>query len=90
MPATRLDWAMAARAVAAALAELPGVTYYPNLVPGWLSVTARTISVTAAPVVLVGVAVAVCWMCASGRWVSNHAVRDGPRFRAAHPAQETS
>lgn len=45
------------------LAELPGVTYYPNLVPGWLSATARMISVTAASVALVGIAVAVCWMC---------------------------
>lgn len=86
MPATRLDWVAVARAVTAALAQLPGVTYYPSLVPGWLSASARTISVTAVPIALVGIAIALCWLCASGRWESRQAARDGPRLLAAPPA----
>jgi hypothetical protein len=68
MPATRLDWIVVIRAVPAALAELPGVTYYPDLLPGWLSVTAKTISTRLAPIVLIGAALALLWLCVSGRW----------------------
>jgi len=68
MPATRLDWIVVIRAVTAALAELPGVTYYPYLVPGWLMATAKVISTTLAPLVLAGTVVALLWLCVSGRW----------------------
>jgi hypothetical protein len=68
MPATRLDWIAVARAVIAALAELPGVTYYPDLRPEWLSAVARVISTRLAPVVLIGAALALLWLCVSGRW----------------------
>jgi len=68
MPATRLDWIAVARAVPAALAELPGVTYYPDLHPGWLSATAKVISTRLAPGVLIVVALALLWLCVSRRW----------------------
>jgi hypothetical protein len=68
MPATRLDWIAVARAAAAALAELPGVTYYPYLLPGWLSATAKAISTGLAPIVLAGAALTLLWLCVSGRW----------------------
>jgi hypothetical protein len=68
MPATRLDWIVVVRAVAAALAELPGVTYYPLLLPGWLSATGKAISTSLAPIVLVGAGLALLWLCVSGRW----------------------
>ena len=68
MPATRLDWIIMVRAVAAALAQLPGVTYYPQLTPGLLSGLAGTISVVEAPVSLLAAAIALVWLCASRRW----------------------
>jgi hypothetical protein len=68
MPATRLDWLVGLRAVAAALAELPGVTFYADLRPDWLSVTARLTAKGVAPLVLAGVGLALLWLCATGRW----------------------
>jgi hypothetical protein len=75
MPATRLDWIAVVRAVAAALAEVPGVTYFPYLVPGWLSLTSLGISTGIAPVLLALAAAALLWLCASGRW---NAARGAP------------
>jgi hypothetical protein len=68
MPATRLDWIAVGRAAAAGLAQLPGVTYYPELVPRWLSAAAGTISVLVAPLALIAAGLALIWLCASGRW----------------------
>ncbi len=68
MPVSRLDWVAVGRAIAAALAELPGVIYYRSLVPGWLSATGKAISTDLAPALLVGAGVVLLWLCASGRW----------------------
>jgi hypothetical protein len=91
MPATRLDWIAVVRAVAAALAELPGVTYYTLLLPGWLSVTGRTISVDVAPVVLAGAALALVWLCWTGRWNApdgSPATAEAAPMRRADPAAQ--
>jgi hypothetical protein len=86
MPATRLDWIAVIRAVPAALAELPGVTFYPDLLPGWLSATAKTISTTLAPIVLVGAALALLWLCASERWnAADGTGSQSPTLRALRP-----
>jgi hypothetical protein len=68
MPASRLDWIVGIRALAAALAELPGVIYYAILRPGWISGIARGISTDLAPAVLIAVAIALIWLCVSGKW----------------------
>jgi len=68
MPATRLDWITLVRAAAAATAELPGVTYYTRLRPRELELTANLISRTVAPAVLVVAAIALVWLCVTGRW----------------------
>jgi hypothetical protein len=68
MPATRLDWVVAARALAATAAELPGVTFYTALRPRGLSLLGDGLSRGIAPLVLVAAAVALLWLCVSGRW----------------------
>jgi hypothetical protein len=68
MPATRLDWIVIVRTAAAALAELPGVTYYVDLVPGGLAAAGKAISVSMAPLVLAGAGLALLWLCWSDRW----------------------
>jgi hypothetical protein len=70
MPATRLDWVVVARTTAAALAELPGVTYYALLSPGWLAGAGRAISTVLAPLVLVAAGVALIWLCWSRAWTA--------------------
>jgi len=86
MPATRLDWIVVIRAVPAALAELPGVTYYTALHPGWLSATAKTISTRLAPLVLIGTALALLWLCLSGRWNASDG-RGSPPSALADPGE---
>jgi hypothetical protein len=68
MPTTRLDWIVVVRTAAAALAELPGVTYYACLNPGWLAAVAKAISTSVAPLVLIGAGVALLWLRRSERW----------------------
>jgi hypothetical protein len=68
MPATRLDWIVVVRTAAAALAELPGVTYYALLNPGWLAAAGKTVSTIMAPLVLAGAGVALLWLCWSESW----------------------
>jgi hypothetical protein len=68
MPTTRLDWIVVVRTAAAALAELPGVTYYACLNPGWLAAVAKAISTSMAPLVLIGAGVALLWLRRSERW----------------------
>jgi hypothetical protein len=68
MPATRLDWVIVARAVAATAAELPGVTFYTTLRPHWLSLFNNVLSRGIVPLVLVAAVVALLWLCLSGRW----------------------
>jgi hypothetical protein len=74
MPATRLDWIVVARALAGAMAELPGVRFYTALSPRWLSLAADIISRGAAPAALVVAVAAMLWLCATTRW----APRAGP------------
>jgi len=71
MPATRLDWIAVVRAVAAAVAEVPGVTYYPYLHPAWVSATEGTIALEVSPVVLVGAGLVLIWLLVSGRWATD-------------------
>ncbi len=68
MPATRLDWIVVVRTAAAAIAELPGVTYYALLTPGWLAAAGKAISTSMAPMVLAAAGLALLWLCWSGRW----------------------
>lgn len=79
MPATRLDWVVVARALAATVAELPGVTFYTTLRPHWLSQFNNVLSRGIVPLVLVAAAVALLWLCGTRRWapageLSAHAV----------------
>jgi hypothetical protein len=73
MPATRLDWIAVVRLAAATLAELPGVTYFLYLKPGWLFGTANIIARWIAPIALVVALVATLWLCFTGRWTSGSA-----------------
>jgi hypothetical protein len=77
MPATRLDWVALLRAVAAAAAELPGVTYYTELRPRALEMTASGISHGLAPVALTVAAVALVVLCITRRWTPGPSW-DGP------------
>ena len=75
MPRSRLDWIVVARAVPAALAELPGIIYYVQLTPAWLSTVGKIVSARLAPIVIIGAALALLWLCASRKW--NAADGDG-------------
>lgn len=68
MPATRLDWIALLRAVVATAAEIPGVAYYNKLHPTWLYLAADVISRGLAPLALAVAAIALIWLCISGRW----------------------
>jgi Glycosyltransferase family 87 len=68
MPATRLDWIVAARAVTAALGELPGVGYRNALHPPPLGALVNAVVHGVVPVVLVVVIGALVWLCVTGRW----------------------
>ncbi|HTP17146.1 MAG TPA: hypothetical protein VMK13_15100 [Streptosporangiaceae bacterium] len=68
MRATRLDWIVFVRALAAALAQIPGVTFHTGLRPHWLAVLVDLISRGLAPVALVLAAAALVWLCITGDW----------------------
>ena len=68
MPATRLDWIVVVRALAAAMAEIPGVRFYTGLRPQWVSELADIISRGLAPAALVLAAAALVWLCITGGW----------------------
>src|ERR1017187_9367883 len=68
MPATRLDWIVVVRALAAAMAEIPGVRFYTGLRPQWVSELADIISRGLAPPALVLAAAALVWLCITGGW----------------------
>jgi hypothetical protein len=68
MPATRLDWIAVARAVAASVAELPGVTYFTQLRPHWVSLANNVLARDFVPLALVATAVALIWLCVTRRW----------------------
>jgi hypothetical protein len=82
MSATRLDWIVVVRPAAAALAELPGVTYYALLNPGWIAATGKAISTSLAPLVLAGAGLALLWLCGSERWNA----QDRSRTESVAPA----
>jgi hypothetical protein len=69
MPATRLDWVVVLRALAAALAELPGVAYDFGLHPPWLRSLVDVTVHAVVPVTLVMLVGALVWLCVTGRWV---------------------
>jgi hypothetical protein len=77
LPATRLDWLVLARGLAAALAELPGVTFYTALRPRWLSLLADILARGVVPAALVIVALGLLWLCLTGRWTSRPAAASG-------------
>ncbi len=81
MPATRLDWIALARAVAAGVAELPGVIYYAFLRPHWLSAVNDFLARGLAPPALLATSAALIWLCVTRRWV--------PGGSAAGPAAGT-
>jgi phosphotransferase system glucose/maltose/N-acetylglucosamine-specific IIC component len=68
MPATRLDWIVLFRGTAGAIAELPGITYYLSLHPGWLSRTGETFSLYLVPACLTLAIAAALVLCWTGRW----------------------
>jgi hypothetical protein len=70
LPATRLDWVAVARLVVASLADLPGVAYYLQLQPGWLSEAGKVITTGVAPLVLACAGLVVIWLYLTGRWGS--------------------
>jgi hypothetical protein len=76
MPATRLDWIVAARALTAALGELPGVGYRNALHPP-LGALVNVVIHGVVPAALVVVIGALVWLCVTGRW--------GPGRRAGQP-----
>jgi hypothetical protein len=82
MPTTRLDWIVVVRTTAAALAELPGVTYYADLTPGWLAAAGKAISTSMAPLVLACAGLGLLWLCWSERWNA----QGGGRTESVAPA----
>jgi hypothetical protein len=67
LPATRLDWVVAFRAVVASAAELPGAVYF-GLRPHWLMVLSNVVSRYAAPPALAAAAAVLLWLCVTRRW----------------------
>jgi hypothetical protein len=65
MPATRLDWIVVFRAMAATVAELPDTRVFRGLHLG--SFTVWTVS-DAVPAILAALAAALVWLCVTGRW----------------------
>jgi hypothetical protein len=65
MPATRLDWIVVYRALAATVAELPDAPGFRKLRLG--SFTVWTVS-DAVPAILAVLAIALIWLCVTGRW----------------------
>jgi alpha-1,6-mannosyltransferase len=80
MPATRLDWIVAARGLIAALGELPGVGYHSALRPPALAAAVDVILHDVVPDGLVVVIGALVWLCVTGRW--------GPGRRAGQAGAE--
>jgi hypothetical protein len=68
MPATRLDWIALARAVAASVAELPGVLYYTQLRPHWLALANDDVSRDLVPLALLATTAVLIWLCVTRRW----------------------
>jgi hypothetical protein len=81
LPATRLDWMVVLRALAGAVAELPGVNFGLLLHPRWLQSFTVHESHILVPLTLVAVLGALVWLCITGRWVPS-----GPRV-GADPAE---
>ncbi len=68
MPATRLDWIALARGVVASVAELPGILFYTQLSPHWLSLADDVVARDLAPLALLAIAAALIWLCVTRRW----------------------
>ena len=68
MPATRLDWIVVFRAMAAAVAEIPGVRNRAGLHPHWLGYLVKVTVHDIVPVTLAAVIAALVWLCVTGRW----------------------
>ena len=86
VPATRLDWIVLARAAAGAIGQLPANTIGAKTPPLWLVHTENVIEQSIVPVVLVGLAAVLLWLCLSGRVVS----RSPARLTRAEPTQVAS
>jgi hypothetical protein len=70
MPATRLDWIVVLRALAAAMGDLPGVESRAALHPPWLRSVADVTVHTVVPVTLAMLIGALVWLCVTRRWVT--------------------
>ncbi|MDX6389131.1 MAG: alpha,6-mannosyltransferase [Streptosporangiaceae bacterium] len=68
MPATRLDWIVVARALTAAIGEVPGVGLRPGLHPHWLATLVAVFVRGIVPVTFLAVIAALIWLCITGRW----------------------
>ena len=68
MPATRLDWIVVVRALAAAIGEVPGVGLRTALHPHWLGNLVGVVVSGIVPVTFLAVIAALIWLCVTGRW----------------------
>jgi Glycosyltransferase family 87 len=68
MPATRLDWIVAARAVIGSLGELPGLGYSSALHPAPLRALVNVVVHDVVPAALIVVIGALVWLCVTRRW----------------------
>jgi hypothetical protein len=85
MPATRLDWIVLARAVVASVAELPGVTYFTLLRPGWVAAANDAVARNLVPLALLAIAAALVWLCVTRRWAPGRG-EQGPAPGGGPPA----
>jgi hypothetical protein len=82
MPASRLDWIVAARAAALSVASAP---FFSSLNPAWVTVIER-ISIAGSPTLAVGAVDAVLlWFCCTRNW--NSADSDRNLFLGQAPAE---
>jgi hypothetical protein len=89
IPATRLDWIALGRAVVGGVAELPGVTFYTLLRPPWLAQADDAVARGLAPLALLAIAVALIWLCITGRWLSGLSAAAPPPRAGCSQAKAT-
>jgi hypothetical protein len=68
MPATRLDWIVVVRTMAATVAEFPGSRGFRGLRPHWVGSFTIVNVHDIVPAILAAVAAALVWLCVTGRW----------------------
>jgi hypothetical protein len=82
MPATRLDWLLLARGVAAEFGELPGAVIAARLTPGWLAAACHVVSADVRPACVAAATVAVA-LSGCSRFGQDGRSTDGPRLQSS-------